>query len=774
MSLPAGLAAELGRLTGQLMQMQQRITTLERGLGAATLGQSSIEADGLVINDDSGTPQLILGLQPDGSYGQATINSSPPAQPSDPIVTQAVHGLIVSWDGMMADASPVTVDFAAVQVHVSPQPAFIPSAATLQATLIGPGTRPVAGLSPGVTYYTALVVINDGGLTGPPSNYIAQVPQEVTDIIPPASITSAMVAFSISGGGINVTINATGTPPSSPNTGDLWFDGSNGYVLNQWNGTAWVAYAFGTSAIQANSITAQLIAANQITAGLIAAGAIDGMTINGLTINGTQINASNLLVSGNTGGIFGYSTGGTTTQTFYANTNWIAPAGVTTIRAEGTAPGGGGAYGTASTKAGGGNGGDYGQEPNLAVVPGNTYAILIGAVGNQGISGSPAGGDGGDVVIPGSAATLTIKGGKGGLTNGTHPTQPHGTSTVLHTGGLGYAPTVNGGPSGHGGGGGGSAAASANGLNAPNTGNGAAGTGGGGSGGNGFGGGSLNDSGDVGAGYGGGGGAGPSGGHVGAQGSPGWARVTYTPSSPTLVASICGAASLDPVLGTSCPAGIELFNGTYMSFQGIAGEILSGLIASGTAETLQVQAPHTLASDNVSVLKLISQPTGTAPQIQGNGLELTTLGAAVPGGATSYGRASTTTLAADPYLSVNCLANAVYDLEMVIFYNGANGLGHLKFTLVSPSGTEIDWMVPVYTSTVSATTQIFGETSATAPTKAAWTAGTANPPWSFNIIGTVYMGSIAGPVQFWWAQNGSTPTNTRIWSGSRMSLHQIA
>ena len=711
MSLPAGLAAELGRLTGQLMQMQQRITTLERGLGAATLGQSSIEADGLVINDDSGTPQLILGLQPDGSYGQATINSSPPAQPSDPIVTQAVHGLIVSWDGMMADASPVTVDFAAVQVHVSPQPAFIPSAATLQATLIGPGTRPVAGLSPGVTYYTALVVINDGGLTGPPSNYITQVPQEVTDIIPPASITSAMVAFSISGGGINVTINATGTPPSSPNTGDLWFDGSNGYVLNQWNGTAWVAYAFGTSAIQANSITAQLIAANQITAGLIAAGAIDGMTINGLTINGTQINASNLLVSGNTGGIFGYSTGGTTTQTFYANTNWIAPAGVTTIRAEGTAPGGGGAYGTASTKAGGGNGGDYGQEPNLAVVPGNTYAILIGAVGNQGISGSPAGGDGGDVVIPGSAATLTIKGGKGGLTNGTHPTQPHGTSTVLHTGGLGYAPTVNGGPSG---------------------------------------------------------------GHVGAQGSPGWARVTYTPSSPTLVASICGAASLDPVLGTSCPAGIELFNGTYMSFQGIAGEILSGLIASGTAETLQVQAPHTLASDNVSVLKLISQPTGTAPQIQGNGLELTTLGAAVPGGATSYGRASTTTLAADPYLSVNCLANAVYDLEMVIFYNGGNGLGHLKFTLVSPSGTEIDWMVPVYTSTVSATTQIFGETSATAPTKAAWTAGTANPPWSFNIIGTVYMGSIAGPVQFWWAQNGSTPTNTRIWSGSRMSLHQIA
>ena len=773
MTLTPGLAAELQRLTAQLGDMQRRITSLERGLGAATLGSSSIEADGIVVNDDSGTPQLVLGLQADGTYAQMAVNASPPAQPSDPIVTQAVHGLIVSWDGSMADASPPTADFAGCQVHVSPQPGFVPTQATLQSTLIGPGTRPVAGLSPGVTYYVALVVINLAGLTGPPSNDVSQVPQEVTDIIPPASITAAQVAFSVSGGGIHVTVNTTGTPPASPSTGDLWFDGANGYVMNQWDGTAWNPYQFGHNAIAADSITADLIAANSITAGLIAAGAIDGMTINGLTINGVTINASDLLVSGNTGGIFAYSTGGTTTQIFYANTAWICPAGVTTINAMGLAPGGGGAYGTASTKAGGGDGGEIAQEPNLAVTPGNTYNITIGPVGAQGISSSPAGGNGGDVTIPGDATSVIARGGRGGLTNGTHATPVHSTNTVHYNGGQGYAPTVNGGPSGHGGGGGSSAGQAGPGNNAPSNGNGATAPVNGWPGGNGFGGGSLNDSGDVGAGYGGGGGAGPSGGHVGAQGSPGWARITYTPASPTLVASICGATTLDPVLGTSCPSGFELFGAGQMRFQGIAGEILPGLIAGGTAETLQIQAPHTLASDYVSVLKLISQPTPGPASIQGNGLELTAMSAQYPGGPIQTNRANTTTLAADPYLSVGCLANAVYDLEMLIIYNGPNGAGHLKFTLVSPSGTEIEWMVPVYTSTTGATNQIFGETSQTAPTKAAYTAGTANPPWSFQIIGTVYMGSIAGPVQFWWAQNSSNGTNTKIWSGSRMTLHHV-
>jgi hypothetical protein len=768
--LPPALSAELTRLTGQLGEMQRRITSLERGMSAATLGNSSIEADGIVVNDDSGNPVLILGQQADGTYGQLAVNASPPAQPSDPIVTQAVHGLIVSWDGMMADGSPVTADFAGAQVHVSPQPAFVPGPATLQSTLIGPGTRPVAGLSPGVTYYVCLVTLNIAGLTSTPSNYITQVPQEVTDIIPPSSITAGMMAFTV--GGVHVTIGPTA--PSGPGTGDLWFDATNNYVMNQWDGTAWQVYQFGHNAIAASAITADLIAANAITAGMIAAGAIDGMTINGLTINGVTINASNLLVSGNTGGIFAYSTGGTTTQTFYANTTWIAPPGVTTVNAMALAPGGGGAYGTASTKAGGGDGGEIAQETNLAVTPGNSYAITIGAVGAQGISSSPAGGNGGDVTIPGDTVSVIARGGRGGLTNGSHTTPVHSTNTVHYNGGIGYAPTVNGGPSGHGGGGGSSAGQGGPGNNAPSNGNGAAAPVAGWPGGNGFGGGALNDSGDVGAGYGGGGGAGPSGGHVGAQGSPGWARLTYTPASPTLVASICGATSLDPVLGTSCPSGIEMFGAGQVRFQGIAGEILPGLIAGGTAETLQIQAPHTLASDFVSVLKLVSQPTPGPASIYGNGLELTAMSAQYPGGPIQVSRNSTTTLAADPYLSVNCLANAVYDLEMLIIYNGPNGSGHLKFTLVSPSGTEIEWMVPVYTSTVSATTQIFGETSQTAPTKAAWTAGTANPPWSFQIIGTVYMGSIAGPVQFWWAQNSSSATNTKIWSGSRMTLHHVA
>ena len=771
--LPPALAAELSRLAGQLGDMQRRLTSLERGQAAATLGLSSIEADGLVINDDNGVPQLILGQQADGSFAQLAVNATPPAQSSGPVVTQAVHGLIVSWNGVMADSSPPTADFAGCQVHVSPQPGFTPTQATLQSTLIGPGTRPVAGLLPGTTYYVCLVTVNVAGLTAPPSNYVPQVPQEVTDIIPPGSITAGMVGFSVSGGGINVTINATGTPPSAPNTGDLWFDGANNYVMNQWNGTAWVAYQFGHNALAADSVTADLIAAGAITAGLIAAGAIDGMTINGLVINGTTINASNLLVSGNTGGIFAYSTGGTTTQTFYSSVAWIVPAGVTTVKAEAMAPGGGGAYGTATTKAGGGDGGEYAQEPNLAVTPGGTVNIVVGAVGSQGILSSQAGGNGGNVVIPGTSVTLTANGGRGGLTNGTHATPVRSTNTVHNNGGIGYAPTVNGGPSGHGGGGGSSAGQAVAGNNAPNTGNGASAPPGGGSGGNGYGGGSLNDAGDVGAGYGGGGGGGPAG-KTGAQGQPGWARVTYTPSAPTLVASICGAASLDPVLGTSCPGGIELFNQAQVQFQGIAGESGPGAVTSPGAEQLQVQAPHTLSGDIPSVLQLISVPAGNTPRISGNGLELTTLSAQYPSGVINVGRNTTTTIAADTYLSVGCLANAVYELEMLIIYSGANtGTSNLRFTLVSPSGTEIDWVVPVYFS--ASNVAVYGETSNVAPTKIAYADGTASASQkSLQIIGTVYMGSIGGPVQFWWAQGTSSATNTRLWSGSRMSLHQAA
>ena len=99
-------------------------------------------------------------------------------------------------------------------------------------------------------------------------------------IIPPGS------------GGARVFIQAT--PPAGANTGDLWFDTSNGNRLNQWTGSAWTAYQYGTNSIASGAITAALIAANTITAGQIAANTITAGQIAAGTITATQIAANTI------------------------------------------------------------------------------------------------------------------------------------------------------------------------------------------------------------------------------------------------------------------------------------------------------------------------------------------------------------------------------------------------------------------------------------------------------------------------------------------------
>ena len=58
-------------------------------------------------------------------------------------------------------------------------------------------------------------------------------------------------ALSFTAGGAKVTIAATA--PGSPAVGDLWYDTSNGYRMNQWNGSAWVPYQYGPAAVSITS-----------------------------------------------------------------------------------------------------------------------------------------------------------------------------------------------------------------------------------------------------------------------------------------------------------------------------------------------------------------------------------------------------------------------------------------------------------------------------------------------------------------------------------------
>jgi hypothetical protein len=769
----------MGRLARQLTEMQRRITQLERGAGTAQLASSSIEGGALTVNDDQGNPQIILGLQDDGTYAHTATGGTQPPPPSNPVVGAGILGLQVSWDGSMADGTPPLSDFAGVQVHVSGDPAFVPSTATLQSTMIAPGVRPIVGLPAGIPAYVALVTINASGVTSPPSSTIGAQPLAVPDAIPAGSITSGMVAFSITGGGIAVTI---GPAPSSPAVGDLWFDPANGYAMNRWDGSQWNTYQFGTSAISAGSVTADLVAANAITAGLIAAGAIDGQTINSISIFGSTISAGNMIVSGTQGGLFVYSTGGTVVQTFSTNptgSTWVCPLGITTVEADITAPGGGGAAGPngGTNVAGvGGNSGEFASEPALGVTPGHSYAWSMAAPGTGGLPvGTRNGGDAGTGIFNGDSVAVTAHGGGGGRGAGTNGPLATGSANTRHrNGALGWInPSI---PNQYGGGGASPPSATVAGRNGNGNYGAPAVVGGAGPGGNGFGGGPDGYSGLTPYGYGGGGGGGANNSarsNQGADGAPGLIKITYTAASPVMLASIAGAATFDPEAGQSVPAGLYLLGGTPVSFQGVLSEDTHATISAPAGRQLQLSSPKTLSSDIQAQLLVAGAVSTGQPRLSFNGLSVPVLSAAYPSGSTFQGRANTTTLTFDNILQVQVLANAVYTFECQLIYSGgAAGATNFQFSIGSPSGTEADWFVPLYFNTSNVRTEY--QTSYSSGVMIAYCDGVAaSAAKALSIFGTMYTGSSGGTAGLYWAQGTSSGTTTRLWSGSRISFFQI-
>lgn len=142
------------------------------------------------------------------------------------------------------------------------------------------------------------------------------------------------------------------------------------------------------------------------------------------------------------------------TNTFTASGNWVAPAGVTSIVVE--AWGGGGAGGGATgnpAKGGGGAGGQYAKKV-VTVVPGTTYAIVVGAGGAGGTGDGPAGGD-----STFAATVVVARGGAGGTgaVNGIAGTgsSANGVGDLVYAGGSGSNGVVNGSCSNGGAGGGG-------------------------------------------------------------------------------------------------------------------------------------------------------------------------------------------------------------------------------------------------------------------------------------------------------------------------------
>lgn len=148
-------------------------------------------------------------------------------------------------------------------------------------------------------------------------------------------------------------------------------------------------------------------------------------------------------------------------DSFTSSGNWTAPAGVTSVTVEAWGGGGGGGAATGNpARGGGGAGGQYASRV-LTVVPGNTYAFVVGAGGT---GTAAAGGPGGDTSF--AATSVVAKGGAGGALASANSSggaggagaTTSGVGTVVNRGGNGSAGVFNN-AGGAGGGGAGSGGA---------------------------------------------------------------------------------------------------------------------------------------------------------------------------------------------------------------------------------------------------------------------------------------------------------------------------
>jgi hypothetical protein len=316
------------------------------------------------------------------------------------------------------------------------------------------------------------------------------------------------------------------------------------------------------------------------------------------------------------------------TQTFTASTTWVCPAGVTSISlAEAWGPGGGGGGGGTNNStggAGGGGAGAYSAAANVAVTPGNSYTVTVGAAGAGGapsLGGGVIGSDGGGASsFPGNSVTVTAPGGKGG---------GPGSFSVGGNGApaSGNVPSFGGGAGGmnpnypNGGGGGSSGGTAAAGQPGGNSTSGTAGAGGaavagGGTGGNGARGNVAGGAGGA-PGGGGGGGAGNVGG-IGTAGGPGGSgqvRITYNPPG--------GLASVSPninfydasgnYLSTAVAPPMIVPTGAWAQFSFTAAAPAAGYMS--LVPTLGGSPPATALTyfDDITVTRTSSELAYAAP-----------------------------------------------------------------------------------------------------------------------------------------------------------------
>ncbi|MHA7956319.1 hypothetical protein ACX9I7_00985 [Streptomyces sp. L500] len=123
--MPEDIGSRLARLEKQV----------NSAIRAPKLASASLEDATLHVHDDQGSLRALIGQQPDGTSGVTVVNGPTPPTPIAPTVAPAMASLVVTWDGKFENGAVSPLDFARVEVHVSPTESFEPDASTLRGTI---------------------------------------------------------------------------------------------------------------------------------------------------------------------------------------------------------------------------------------------------------------------------------------------------------------------------------------------------------------------------------------------------------------------------------------------------------------------------------------------------------------------------------------------------------------------------------------------------------------------------------------------------------------
>lgn len=180
-------------LARELAEIKAQVLRIERGLGTAGLGHSSIESGALVVHDADGVTRAVIGLHPDGSYAVSTPNDTTALPtPAAPTVTPIKGGLRVAHDGRTASGTVYPASFSHLRVYYS-----VGTSGTVPAGTISPvpGEWVIAS-----TDYTDAVsvwctAVNNSGTESAASSAVTATPlQSATPDIAPGAITAELLA----------------------------------------------------------------------------------------------------------------------------------------------------------------------------------------------------------------------------------------------------------------------------------------------------------------------------------------------------------------------------------------------------------------------------------------------------------------------------------------------------------------------------------------------------------------------------------------------------